>query len=136
MISVPINPMAAHIGGGIIQVYAEFPASGELKHFEVRVSKNLAGPYQLFGNRTFTQKDGWIYGFPVGGIAYMQIRSVGVDGSFSDWVQVKKAILNKILVIMKLEAIQGSVLAENALLVTPKVGGRTLAFRTPQEITF
>lgn len=137
MITVPINPMAAHMGGGIIQVYADFPVSGELKHFEVRVAKELAGPYQLFGNRFFKNKDGWLYGFAVGsGTVYMQIRSVGIDGSFSDWVQVKKAILNKPIVIMRLEAIQGSMIAENAMFVTPKVGGRTLAFRTPQEITF
>lgn len=135
-ISNPVDPIAAHVGGGIIQVFAGFPVSGEFNYFEVRVSTALAGPYQLFGNRTFKHRDGWIYGFPVGGTAYMQIRAVAIDGSMSDWVQVKKAILNKIRIRMQCRAIQGSILSAGAVLVTRKVENRLLAFRAESEVTF
>lgn len=135
-ISEPVNPIAAHIGGGIVQVYVEFPVTGILRYFEVRVGSSLSGPYQYFGNRRFKHKDGWIYGFTPTTVIYMQIRAVATDGSTSDWVQVKKAVLNKVRVIMQVRALQGSVLEENAVLVTPKVENRLLAFRVEERVEF
>lgn len=136
MISEPVNPIAAHVGGGIVQVYVGFPTTGTLRYFEVRVGAAVAGPYQYFGNRRFKHKDGWIYGFTPTTVIYMQIRAVDVDGSASDWVQVKKAVLNKVRVIMRVRAIQGSALEQDAVLVIPKVENRLLAFRSEERIEF
>ncbi len=135
-ISNPVDPIAAHLGGGIVQVFSGYPVSGNFDRFEVQVSMTLAGPYQLFSNRTFKNRDGWIYGFPVGGTAYLQIRAIAVDGSVSDWVQVKKAILNKIRVRMSAKAIQGSRISESAVFVTRKAENRLLAFRSLEEVNF
>ena len=134
----PINPIAAHIGGGVVQVYVD-PQDESLvavAKYEVTCAMTIDGTYYAFSNRFFSGRDGYIYGFPVGKTVYLRIRAIGADGSLSDWVQVVLGTASKPTTVMQLTAISGSTIPEGAVFVSQKDSHRLYGFKAVSEITF
>jgi hypothetical protein len=135
-ISEPINPMAAHLGAGVVQLYTEPPVSGELDVYEVQCAISLAGPYSFVMNRFFNKKDAVLYGFAIGLNAYLRIRARDTEGNYSNWVQVKRAIVNTPLVGVTCRCIKGSVIPEGAVFSVTKKPDRIAGLVAAQTIEF
>ncbi len=134
-IDPPENAVAAHIGGGVVQINVTPPDSGTLDHYEVQVAEAIDGPYYQFSNFMFEDRTGYIYNFPLSSIVYIRIRSVSKDGSTSTWLQVKHGTPDIIKVSMELSCIAGSVIPQGARFCVLK-GNRILAFDSDEEVTF
>lgn len=140
-ISVPLNPLAAHIGQGIVQVHVQTPLSVQqglnvLRHYEVQAAYNIGGPYLGYSNNIFNTPDGFLHNFPVGLTIYMQIRAVAMDGSISDWVQVAAATTNLPTVVMQCRAPRNSQIPNNAMFCVAKKPHRLVGFLAKEEIVF
>lgn len=133
----PINPIACHLGQGVVQLYTLPPENVTLIKYEVQVSKQLNGTYKRVGLQSTSDKDVFLFNFTPTTTAYIQIRAItGTQDNkiTSNWVQVKKAIASKVTVVMRCRAVSGSIIPENALFVMPKYPGRVIGFRADNEV--
>jgi hypothetical protein len=135
-ISEPINPMAVHLGAGVLQLYVETPVSGTLGRYEVSCSRALNGVYEGCAQRFFSQKDACLYDFTLGSDAYLRIRAIGTDGSASDWVQVKRGVASKPYIGMTCRCIEGSLIPAGAIFAIPKRPDRIVGIVATQDIEF
>jgi hypothetical protein len=135
-ISQPINPLAVHIGSGVIQLYVLPPASGTLRRYEIQCAFAMAGPYQSYSNWFFTDKDAYIYGFAIGRNVYVRIRAIDVDGSVSEWEQAKLGLIQTVEVLAECSCIEGSRIPEGARFVIHKRPDRLVGLVAQQDIEF
>jgi hypothetical protein len=146
-ISVPVDPIAVHVGHGVVQIHADFPLetiyspeSGTyvplFKEFEVEASPQLNGPYQPFSNNRFENKDGFVYNFPQGQNVHLRIRSVGTNNAVSDWMQIRKGILSRPIVDMECRAVRGSIIPAGAMFTMPKNKSRVIGFIVQDNVEF
>lgn len=137
---LPINPIAAHVGSGVVQVYVippVIPANHtQFSKFEVQSALALEGPYFQFSNRFFSTKDWFIYDFPLGNTVYIQIRSVLTDGTTSDWVQARLGVLGKPTVVMELVAPTGSRIDAGSMFTARKNEDWMVGFIALTDINF
>jgi len=135
-ISEPINPMAVHLGGGVVQLYTEPPVSGELDSYEILCARALDGTYESVSNKFSTNRDAFLYGFSFGTNAYIRIRAIGTDGSESAWVQVKRAVASKPYIGMTCRCIEGSTIPAGAVFAVPKRPDRIQGVVATDDVDF
>lgn len=135
-ISVPVQPVAAHLGQGVIQLRTNFPLEINFKEFEVHAAPTLDGEYMAFSNNRFSTKDGFIYNFPLGENVYLRIRSVSHTNITSAWVQVKRGVLLRPTVTMQCRAVRGSLIPQGALFTAVKDPNRIIGFTADEDVQF
>jgi hypothetical protein len=135
-ISEPRNPLAVHLGAGVVQMYVLPPLSGSLLKYEVQTSKALAGPYKPVGLMNTSQKDLFLFNFPIGSTVYLRIRAISLDRTASEWVQVRRGEAQLAKVIMWCRSVHESQIPANALFTMPKNPGRLVGFRSDQLVIF
>lgn len=136
-ISVPQNPLAAMIGGGVMFMHVDPPSAGILDRYEVQLALAVSGPYHFYSNTNFSTNTGFIYGLPPNGInLYIQIRAWGADGSVSAWVQVVKGVLAKPDVTMTCTCVAGSIIPAGAMFAVTHPSGRMIGYKAKADINF
>jgi hypothetical protein len=135
-ISEPQNPVAAHIGSGVVQIHVEPPLTGVVLKYQVQTSFDLAGPYVQYSSSEFKSKDGFVLNVPLGKPVYMQVRAIGVDYSASQWVQIRAGAISKPTVRMECIAPRGSLIPKGSIFCVPKLPGRLLGFVALEDINF
>lgn len=132
----PRNPLAVHLGAGVVQMYVLPPLSGSLLKYEVQTSKAIDGIYKPVGLMNTSPKDLFLFNFPVGSTVYLRIRAISLDNSASPWVQVKRGEAQLAQVLMHCSSVHGSQIPAAALFVMPKNPGRLVGFRSDQLVIF
>jgi hypothetical protein len=132
-VSNPINPIAAHVGSGVLQIKVENQVG--VARYELMFSDELNGTYYEFSNNSFTGNDGFVYGFPIGLSVFAKIRAIGEDETESDWVQVKRAQYSNPQVNMIVTGIVGTVIPAGSVFTCQKNKERLYGFRFLDEVT-
>lgn len=136
MISEPRNPIAAHRGMGVVQIYTLPPESGVLDHYEIQVAQSIDGPYQRFSNFLFRNQDAFINDFIPGTTVYIQIRAVDASDNKSNWVQVSLGILTKPKITMRCRCTPGSKILAGSIFTMPKLNEHIVGFVADEDINF
>lgn len=131
----PTSAFAAHLGGGIVQVFVTHPDMDSVVAHEVVSSDSLSGTYYETGNNRFTGRDTFIYGFTPGRTIYMKVRAIGADNEASDWVQVRLGSASRERIVMRCTGVQGSIIADGSLFCCTK-DNRIFGVRNDGQINF
>jgi len=129
--------LAAHLGGGVVMIHvpSPYPQPSGFSRYEVKISPELDGNYTKFSNFTFHFREGHLVGLPVlGNSIYMQIRMIFRDNTASEWVQVRKGIINNPTVDVSITSVSGSKIPKGEIFTSRKDNTRIFAFRTQEEI--
>jgi hypothetical protein len=131
----PTNPLAIHLGQGVIFFAFGHPAPEKVDHYELYASLSLGGQYTKYPQGEFNELHGMIQNVPIGITIYFQLRAVGINGADSTFVQVKKGKTYNPLVSMKVRAIRGSKIKSGATFnAVDQETGRLIVIRAPAEI--
>jgi hypothetical protein len=134
-IQAPTNPLALHLGQGVVMFSWGHPAPERVDHYEVYASTSELGTYEKYPGAEFVPRRGRIFGVPVGSTAFFQMCAIGFNGAQSSFVQVKLGKLEPLTIAMKVRAIQGSQIKDQAIFTAlDQQTGDVIAIRAPNTI--
>lgn len=135
-ISEPINPLAAHVGGGGVLIYCTPPTGNVIvKEYETQVSTSLTGTYINYNRSFHPHNINLIKNFPFGVDLYFRIRALSPTGLASNWVQVRRGIPQLQTEILRISAISGSSIPEGAKFITRDKADRLSGFKALTAIS-
>ena len=134
MILAPTNPVACHVGNGMLVLYWDIPTTGTVKRYEIYLSLSESGIYKRYFNGSFTENRGQIYNVPMNETVYLRVKAIDVDGSESSLAQFTRGKIEKPIVSMKCRAIHGSLIPKDAVFSVHDSVDRIVAAKAVADI--